>query len=171
MRYLLLLRHGKSAWDNPDLADHNRPLAPRGRKAAKMIGRFLAGKKLLPDLILTSTALRAQQTAEQVALSLPPTTSLRALKSLYPGAPSRMAAVLARVPAETRTVLMIGHEPGLPNFARRLAQTGKGKHLRRLQRAYPTAGLCLLDWQAEDWAAPLDAAATLRAFIRPKDLR
>jgi len=166
MRTLLLMRHAKSSWDRPDLADVDRPLAPRGRKAAPLIARYLAEQRLIPDLVLCSHALRVRETWELMT----PAVACKTLRSLYSAPPSRLLEPLRRVADEVRVLMMIGHNPGLGALAAGLAGAGPKKALERLRTKFPTAGLVVLTFAIERWAELAAGGGRLEDFVRPKDL-
>ncbi len=122
MKQLLLLRHAKPSWDDPALADFDRPLGARGLKTPPLTGRELARRGWLPDLALVSPALRTRDTWRLVAVELPKTVPAQFAEELYEAA---AGAILARVrQARATSLLVIGHNPGLQHFALRLAGTG-----------------------------------------------
>jgi phosphohistidine phosphatase len=96
MRTLMLMRHAKSSWDQPGLADLDRPLAPRGRRAAPLIARHLHDQGLVPDLVLCSPARRVQETWQLMTPVLGGSVASKTLRSLYPGTPSRLLEALRR---------------------------------------------------------------------------
>jgi phosphohistidine phosphatase len=169
MRRLLLLRHAKSSWDNPGLPDLERPLAPRGRQAAPQVAKLMAKRRWVPDLVLCSQAARVRETWELMAPLLGE-IPCKTLRTIYPGAPSRLLMVLHRAPDEARTLLLIGHNPGLGAFATSLCGGGAKKDLARMSAKFPTAGLAVIDFDADRWSKVAGGAGKLEAFVRPKDL-
>jgi phosphohistidine phosphatase len=169
MRTLLLMRHAKSSWDRPELADIDRPLAPRGRKAAQAMARRMRKDRLRPELVLCSPATRASETWNLLQEGLGEDLPCRSLRSLYPGAPSRVLAALSRTGDDVSSILLIGHNPGLASLALRLARTGAAKPRRLMEAKFPTAALAVLAFEVEHWSK-IDAAGRLLDFIRPKDL-
>jgi phosphohistidine phosphatase len=170
MKTLLLLRHAKSDWADPGVEDFDRPLAPRGRKAAPLMGRHLQSKILLPDLVLCSSAERAKQTWELVAPELRETPEVRYLKSLYLASPSRLLAAVQRTPEDVSRLLVLGHNPGMEALARRLAVGGNKKALRRMYAKFPTAALAVIRFETDDWSDLAEETGELKSFVRPKDL-
>jgi phosphohistidine phosphatase len=171
MRTLLLLRHAKSSWDDPDLEDFDRPLAPRGRKAAPLVAGYLKAKGLRPDLVLCSPALRARQTWSLVTQSWAEDIEVKKLQSLYLGSPSRLLDVVRRAPAAAACVLVVGHNPGMENLAMALAgPRSKSKALTRLRSKFPTAALAEIEFDADGWPDVERGAGRLTRFVRPKDL-
>lgn len=170
MKTLLLLRHAKSSWDDPALADFDRPLATRGRKASPRMGREMAQRGWQPDAALVSTAKRTRQTWALVVaeLAFPPKADFRA--ALYDASPEQLLAELKRVPATAETVLLIGHNPGLEGLARQLAGHGSdAQALQWLREKFSTAALARLQFDGA-WADLRAGAARLSHCLRPKDL-
>ena len=110
---LYLLRHAKSAWDDPGLSDDQRPLAPRGERAARRMAEHFRESGIDPALVLCSPARRARQTLESVASSLGGHTEVRVEDALYGATAGELLARLRRVAPEVPSVMVIGHNPGL----------------------------------------------------------
>jgi phosphohistidine phosphatase len=168
MRTLLLMRHAKSSWDQPELADMDRPLAPRGRRSAQAMARRMRKDKLRPDLVLGSPAARVRETWDLLREELGQDLPCRILRSLYPGAPSRLLAALSRVGDDISILLVIGHNPGLGSLALRLARTGSKKSRKLMETKFPTGALAVLAFEVEHWSEI--ETGRLLAFVRPKDL-
>jgi phosphohistidine phosphatase len=113
MKTLLILRHCKSSWKHADLADHDRPLKPRGVRDAAVIGEYLLARAVVPDLIITSTAKRARMTADLVAQAGGYAGEILPTSKLYLAVPSGMLQVLQNVDARYQRVMVVGHNPGL----------------------------------------------------------
>src|SRR5690348_13288349 len=123
-RSLFVLRHAKSSWDDAALADHERPLAPRGRRAAERIAEHLSRTHVEPELVLCSTATRARQTLDLVRPALgSPKVSLE--DELYGASAGGLGARLRRVPDDVESVLLVGHNPGLQDLVLELASAGE----------------------------------------------
>jgi phosphohistidine phosphatase len=175
MPELLLLRHAKSDRQGRRLGDFDRPLAARGRRAAPLIGRYLAAEGLEPDLVLCSTARRAVETLELLLTALASAPEIGYLKTLYLAPPSRLLAVLRRQGPDRGRILLVAHNPGLHNLAVALAgQGGRGGHggsgeaARLLAEKFPTAALAR--FQVDGWPELGRGPARLLAFVRPRDL-
>lgn len=168
MPELLLLRHAKSAWKDKSLDDFDRPLAPRGRRAAPLMGRWLSAEGREPDLLLCSTARRAVETAELLLTALASTPETHYLKTLYLAPPSRLLAVLRRQDAGRGRILLVAHNPGLHHLAVALAEGGSGSKHRLLAEEFPTAALAR--FQVEAWPTLGQGPARLLDFVRPRDL-
>jgi phosphohistidine phosphatase len=115
------MRHAKSSWRDDSLADHDRPLNKRGRQDAPRMGRLLRREDRRPDLIVTSSARRARDTAEAVAQASGYDGEIRVTRSLYGAEEDDFLAVLRGLPAEAATVLLVSHNPGLESLLAELA--------------------------------------------------
>ncbi|RVD55897.1 histidine phosphatase family protein [Mesorhizobium sp. M2D.F.Ca.ET.185.01.1.1] len=168
VRQLLILRHAKSSWDDPKLDDFDRPLAPRGLKTAPLIGRELSRRGWLPELALVSPALRTRDTWRLVAQELPKHVSAQFAEELYEAAPATILACVRR--AKATNLLVIGHNPGLQNFALRLAGAGSDESMfKKIEAKFPTAALARFTVK-DDWSNLDFGGARLTHFVRPKDL-
>ena len=169
-KHLLLLRHAKSSWDDPGLADFDRPLSGRGLKAAPLVGRELASRGWLPDLALVSPALRTRETWRLVASEWPMGVPAEFVEALYDATAADILAAVGTASAATNTVLVLGHNPGLEEFARRLSGSqSDGSAVNRLAEKFPTAALARFV-VGSDWTDLAFGAARLTHCIRPKDL-
>jgi phosphohistidine phosphatase len=156
MKHLYLLRHAKSSWKHPELADHDRPLAGRGRRAAKAIAKHIRAEGIAPELVLCSTARRARDTLERIEPALG-RRSVKVERELYGASVRELLGRIRRVPSSVESVLLIGHNPGMQDLA--AALTGfDGK--------FPTAALATIALPA--WDEP--EHAELVAFTKPRDL-
>lgn len=158
---LFVLRHAKSSWDDPTLADHERPLAPRGRKAAKRMGEHLRGKQPRDSQVLVSSAKRARETLELAGLR----GQVQVEPELYGAAPDQLLDRLQRVPEEVDAVVLIGHNPALQELTAGLA----GRPAEFAEKKFPTAGLATLTF-AGPWRGLRWGSAELAAFITPREL-
>lgn len=171
MRQLLLLRHAKSSWDDPKLSDHARPLNPRGRRSATVIRQAMRDLGLEPDVILVSSARRTLQTLE----ALEPwddTPLVEPMDALYLAAPQQILDVLHNVAETARSVMVIGHNPGLHETAMLLvgdAMTPANSDMRRLAEGFPTGALAEFA-VAGSWRGLVEGGGRLVRFLCPKDL-
>src|SRR5579872_6826900 len=120
MKTLLLLRHAKSIRDDPEMADHDRPLNERGKKAAKEAGRFLRDEELVPDLIVSSTALRARKTAQKAAKQCDYARAIELEEQLYLASASAHYKVVRKIEPSCKRLLIVGHNPGISDFLNQL---------------------------------------------------
>lgn len=166
IRRLILLRHAKSAWDHPELEDHDRPLNERGVRSAKAIGGWLMAQDYLPDQVLCSTAVRTRQTWDLLGPELAqPSAPISYRKTLYHAPPEAMRAELDE--ASGNTVLMIGHNPGIAAFAAELAEAAPA-HPKFT--TYPTAATLVLEFDVEHWAEIHARQGRVLDFIVPREL-
>ncbi len=169
-RRILLLRHAKSAWDEPGLDDYDRPLAPRGRRAAAVMGVYLRDEDLVPDLVLCSGARRAAETWKTAAHELLRPPAVEHDTALYMVTGDRLLKRLRKLPEAVKSVLVVGHEGGVDVLARRLVSDGAAPLRRRLSEKFPTAALVVIALELNDWAALQEKSGTLLRFAAPKDL-
>jgi len=168
MRRLMLLRHAKSDWP-AGMADLDRPLAPRGREAAPRMGAYLAEEGLLPDLVLVSPARRTQETFDLVAPHVGDPDS-RTEPRIYEAPAERLLEVVRETPGAVRTLLLVGHNPGSEDLARRLVGHGDRYAFARLNQKYPTAGLAVIDFAVEEWREVAPRGGRLDRFVTPKTI-
>jgi phosphohistidine phosphatase len=164
---LLILRHAKSSWKDAGLADHDRPLAPRGRKAAKVMAEHLRTERPAPELVLCSSARRTRETLERIAPGLGQEVAVRIEPELYAASAQRLLERLRAVEDGVESVLLIGHNPGLEELA--ISLVASGSKLAAIKRKYPTGALATLEF-AGRWRDLQPRSAELRDFVTPKQL-
>lgn len=163
MKTLLLMRHGKSSWKDESLADHERPLKKRGRKDSKRIAKAILANKLMPDLIFSSSAVRARETVDHVVKTLDYQGKVFYSDELYMGEPQDFIEMLKTLNNDINTVLIVGHNPGLEAYLQII--DGDVESL-------PTAGLGYLVLVLEDWKEiSLDTMGDLIGIWKPKALK
>lgn len=168
MRRLYLLRHAKSSWKDRSLADRDRPLAGRGRRAAKAVARHLEAEGIRPDLVLCSPARRTRETLERVESAFGDRVEARVDEALYGAGEAELFERVRSLPDEAGSVMLIGHNPGLEQLALALASEGEG--LARMREKYPTAALATIDLPADRWSAIERGSGDLIGYVRPSDL-
>jgi phosphohistidine phosphatase len=168
MLRLLLLRHAKAAWP-PGTLDLDRPLAKRGQEASLVMGDYLKSERLEPDLVLISPSRRTQETWERVQPFLGEIETRREGR-IYEAPVGRLLEVLREVTPETRTLLVIGHNPGFEELAKLLIGEGDMDGILRLGQKYPTAGLAVVDFALDDWSHVAHKSGRLERFVTPKSL-
>ena len=162
MKTLILLRHAKSSWANPEMDDIDRPLNKRGKRAAADLGAWLRREGWIPDEVLCSAARRTRETFDRLKLaSCDPT--LR--EDIYEAPPGRLLAALQGATGET--VMMVGHNPGIGALAQYLAAT-KPQHPRFDD--YPTGAVTILRFDIADWAEIQPGTGEVAVFVTPHDL-
>jgi phosphohistidine phosphatase len=169
VKRLWLLRHAKSSWDQPDLPDRLRPLAPRGIRATKAMARHLRATAVAPDLVLCSPARRAVQTWEGVAPGVPPETAVEVDEAIYHADGDELLALLREVPSGIGYVLLVGHNPGLQDVAVDLVGSGDLGLRGRLVTKFPTGALATLEVPGE-WHDLNCGVASLLAFVVPREM-
>ncbi|MFP4327827.1 MAG: SixA phosphatase family protein [Paracoccaceae bacterium] len=162
-RYLILMRHAKSSWKDPALDDHDRPLNRRGRRAASALGGWMRDRGWVPDEVLCSTARRTRETLRR--LDLPGAPTVRERRALYLAEPEAMLEVLRG--AQGACVLMLGHNPGIAEFAHRLI-AAPPPHARFA--GYPTGATLVAEFLVARWDQADWARAEAVDFVVPRDL-
>src|SRR5438445_1266609 len=137
-RQLFVLRHAKSSWEDPGLDDHERPLAPRGKRATQLISAYLRAGKIEPTLVLCSSARRTRETLDLVV----PGGKTVIEPELYAASATTVLERLRRVPAKTASVMVVGHNPSLQTLVTRLALEDVGDAtLSAVKRKFPTGAI------------------------------
>jgi phosphohistidine phosphatase len=161
VKRLLILRHAKSSWDDLSRDDWARPLSPRGERDAPRVGNLLRERSLIPELIITSDAVRALTTARAVAEAAGYDGAIVAEPSLYHAKPDEVLETLKGVTDAVRAVMIVGHNPGLEDLVTRL--TGEAVDL-------PTAALVHLAVPVDAWRdLDLSTGASVVFSWRPAD--
>ena len=169
MRQLLLLRHAKSLWDDARLSDHGRPLNARGREAALAMRAAMLKLSLSPDVVLVSSARRTLQTLEAL-LPWPDTPIIEPMDALYLATAPQLLAVLNNVAETVRSVLLIGHNPGVHELAQLLiGSAAVAEDAKRLAARFPTAALAEFAVPGP-WRTLGPGGARLVRFLCPRDL-
>jgi phosphohistidine phosphatase len=165
-RTLYLLRHAKSSWDDPTLADHDRPLAPRGRRDAKRVAGHLRDLGVEPGLVLCSSSARTRETLEFLLPVIGGSTVLYE-DGLYGASRDELLARVRSVPDEVESLMLIGHNPEMEDLALGLASSGD--ELGRVREKFPTAALATLTF-ATSWSRLVPGDAVLESYVVPKQL-
>jgi len=171
MPRLLLLRHAKSSWDDHRLADINRPLAPRGHRAAQLIAEAIEERGFRPDRILCSPALRTRETLAALVAHLGEAdTEIEITHALYEPHSGDYRGVIAEHGDASGTLLVIGHNPAIQATAVQLADGRDTLLAGEIAAKFPTAALAVLDFRVPDWSKLVVRAGRLVAFLTPKTL-
>jgi len=162
MKLLSILRHAKSSWSDSSLPDHDRPLNKRGLRDAPRMGDLIREKGLVPEAILSSTALRARDTALAVAAATGFPDEVRFTRSLYGAGPDAYLDALSALPDDFEHALVVGHNPGLEELVARVVGA---------PHTMPTAALAVVELPIESWRE-LDSLpqGSLRVLWRPREL-
>jgi phosphohistidine phosphatase len=164
---LFVLRHAKSSWDDPGLDDQERPLAPRGRRAVKLLNQHLRENDIAPQLVLCSSSRRTRETLE--GLDLGGEASIES--ELYAASAQDVLERLRRVPVETGSVMVIGHNPAMQKLVLRLA-VDRGRlpddsELAAIRQKFPTGALAVLTFDC-GWDELSPGRAVVAGYVRPK---
>jgi phosphohistidine phosphatase len=160
VKTLYILRHAKSSWDKPDLADFDRPLNERGLIAAPFMGEIIYDRQFQPDVILVSPAKRGKQTAILVKETAELKARIKYDDRIYEASPQILLQVVAEVDNKHESVMLVGHNPGIEGFIRYL--TGKTVQM-------PTAAFAVIELNVKGWRDTDADDGNLKTVIRPKD--
>jgi phosphohistidine phosphatase len=160
MPTLYLLRHAKSSWDDPGLADHDRPLAPRGLRNAEVLAAHLRAARIVPGLVLCSTARRARETLAAVLPAFAGETEILVERGLYGASADELLERLHAVPEAVGSAMVVAHNPGLEELASRLAGEEAPERL-------PTAALVELS-AGGTWAMLGDSPCRILSWTVPR---
>jgi phosphohistidine phosphatase len=161
VKTLFLLRHAKSSWKNESLPDFERPLNRRGKHAAERIGRYLKHEEIVPEIVLSSPALRARETIERVAKAAKWTPEILFDQRIYEAGGLRLLDVVSQIENERKTALLVGHNPGIEELLMLL--TGESKQV-------PTGALLKIELKTSKWSTAADKRAKLAWLIKPRKL-
>ena len=165
---LWLLRHAKSSWDDPGIGDVERPLAPRGARAADRMRDYFDAEGIRPDLVLCSSALRTRETLGRILPGLGPEMTVRIEPSLYSFEADQLLDRLREVPGDVGSVMLIGHNPAMQELGSVLA--AEGDRLDELRKGFPTAALAELDVPVGSWEELKPGSGRLERFVLPREL-
>ena len=162
MKTLLLMRHGKSSWKDETLSDHERPLKKRGRRDAKRIAMEMINHDLIPELILSSTAIRAKETVKAILSVLDEKIPVEFSRELYMAEPEDFVEILSALSNDLNVVMLVGHNPGMEAYLQIIDGNIE---------AMPTASLGQLSLKVADWKAlSMETEGELIGFWTPKAL-
>ena len=165
MRKLILIRHAKSSWDDSFIKDHDRTLSERGLNDAPLVGKFLNKKNIIPDLILTSTAKRASNTAELILNEIDDkNVKIQYDKNIYLTGPGKIIDIISKIEDNIKILLVVGHNPDMQMLVERLTN----KHFSHPK--FSTAGVAIIDFEIESWNEIKATHGVLEIFITPKML-
>ncbi len=160
MKHLFLLRHAKSSWNDPAMADFDRPLNDRGLAAAPFMGEVMARKEIQPGVIISSPANRAMQTAILVKEASGSNSPLQYDERIYEASPQNLLSVASQIPENFASALLVGHNPGMGGFIH---------HLTGRLEPMPTAALAMIELDIDRWLDLTNGCGILQAVYRPKD--
>jgi phosphohistidine phosphatase len=169
MKSLTLLRHAKSGWDDGVARDFDRPLNPRGRRAARVVGERMKVEGLSFDLVLASPAKRVTETIEEVGKAFGPIEAVHD-ERLYLASPATLLDIVHHADDRFDRLLLVGHNPGLEALALQLTRRGGCAMRSELELKYPTGTLAEIRFEAKRWRDVAANSGELVRFIRPRDL-
>ncbi|HEY0112442.1 MAG TPA: histidine phosphatase family protein [Allosphingosinicella sp.] len=169
MKILTLLRHAKSGWDDQVERDFDRPLNPRGRRAARTVGREMRAQGLRFDRAVASPARRVVETLQEIAAGYGPLQP-ELDERLYLASAETLLDIACETPDEVERLLLVGHNPGLEELALRLASRDPGALKNEVEVKYPTGTVAEIELPAERWADIREGSGRISRFIRPRDL-
>ena len=161
MRTLYLLRHAKSSWRDESLGDFDRPLKKRGRNSAKLVGEVIAEEKPRGLLVISSPAVRTRETIKIVLKSAGIKPEVRFESTIYEADLNSLLAVLGKIEADKKTVMLVGHNPGMEMLVRFLTDE---------LRAMPTAALAKIKLNTDSWNTLPGGEGSLEWLNVPKDV-
>ncbi|MCX5272671.1 SixA phosphatase family protein [Streptomyces virginiae] len=166
LRRLLVLRHAKSAWPQ-NMADSERPLAPRGCRDASAAGRWLREADCVPGLVVCSPARRTRQTWDLVAAEFGAGTAVIHEERIYRASARELLDVVREIPAQVRTLMLIGHNPGVQELVLLLASETDGYALEQTRMKFPTSAIAVLRVPGP-WSSLEPGAARLTDMVVPR---
>jgi phosphohistidine phosphatase len=170
VKTLYVLRHAKSDWGDDTVADHDRGLAPRGRRATHLVAARARHDGIRPEVVLCSSARRARQTLKGISGALGPGVRIVVEEDLYGAGAPQLLARLRLLPPGTGSAMVIGHNPGLHVLALELAGDGEPAAMAKLTAKFPTAALATLSLPASEWSAVASGTGYLEALVLPREL-
>lgn len=171
MLTLMLLRHAKSSWEDARLDDFDRPLAPRGTKAAQAMAQHLKGALPVPETIVCSPAQRARETLAHLLPALSGEMDIVMDRALYDlGSPRALWKHVVNLGIVRERLMLVGHNPLLEGLAALLAGEGEDEAMAAMREKYPTGALAVIEFQAKEWAEVAAGSGRLTGFVRPRDL-
>ncbi|HEY1748885.1 MAG TPA: histidine phosphatase family protein [Xanthobacteraceae bacterium] len=169
MGRLLLLRHSKTERAEPGERDRDRKLTARGRADAPAIGAYMVRHGLVPDVALTSPAARAEETFEDVASEFKKSPRQVRDERIYNASVETLVRVI-REARQAKTLLLVGHNPGLHDLALWLIASGDTEMRERLNEKLPTSGLVVIDFAFDDWSRLHANSGRLERFVSPRSI-
>ncbi len=159
---LYLIRHAKSSWDDPGLKDHDRPLNKRGKNDAPLMAKVLNKKGVAPDIIYSSTAVRALEFAKIIAEELGyKKKNIAASKDIYMAGENEMLNIIKQTDDKDETVFLVGHNPDITQFANSLCNNNNIDNI-------PTSGIFCIEFEADSWQEIDYGKGKFKSFDYPK---
>jgi phosphohistidine phosphatase len=171
MRRLLLLRHAKAERSQSGGRDHDRILAKRGRSDAAAVGAYLLGHKFVPDRALVSTSARTRETWALVAAAFAKAPHAEFDGRIYEASPEAILNSIREIGTAGKTLIVVGHNPGMQQLAAMLIASGDVDARQRLLEDYPTSALALINFAGESWDGLRPMGGRLEHFVTPDTLQ
>jgi phosphohistidine phosphatase len=168
MKTLTLLRHAKSGWDDPVARDFDRPLNPKGQRAAAMMGRHMKSLGLGFDHVVASPAVRVAETLEHVGRGFGSDLAPHWDQRVYLASVATLLDIVHDLPPSAGRVLLVGHNPGLEELVLTLVASGALREAVEVK--FPTASLAEMHFAVDDWGAVGRDTGELARYVRPRDL-
>ena len=168
MKTLTLLRHAKSSWNDPIARDFDRPLNPRGRRAARTMGREMRAQGLSFDRVIASPAVRVLETLADVGDGYGHSLAPELDRRVYLATPEVLLEIVQQTDDSTTSLLIVGHNPGLERLALLLSQANALRG--EIEIKYPTATLTQITFPVDHWSEVAEGIGTIARFTRPRDL-
>jgi phosphohistidine phosphatase len=165
---LYILRHAKAETGSATQDDHDRGLNPQGLEACQIMGKYLAGHAIVPQLVLCSTARRAKTTWSLVREAGRNGSRQEFSDALYLASANEVIKQLMCLPEEISSVMVVGHNPGLHQLSLTLSRRGDDALIDRLTMKFPTCALATINLGATRWERMNEAAGTLVDFVTPR---
>jgi phosphohistidine phosphatase len=170
MLRLMLLRHAKSSWPS-GMQDAERPLSVRGEAAARQMGGYMAHHRLIPDRVLCSPARRSRNTWAGIsAQQWPAAVDIAFDDRLYGATPQGILSIVRAEDESMRSVLLIGHNPGLQEAAELLIAAGDVELRERLREKFPTTALAVIDFALDKWNRLHERSGRLERYVTPRSI-
>jgi phosphohistidine phosphatase len=169
MKSLTLLRHAKSGWDDPVTRDFDRPLNPRGRRAARTVGAEMKAQGLAFDLVLASPARRVIETLDEVAAGYG-ALAREYDERLYLASAVTLLDIVRHAPNGVGRLLLVGHNPGMEELALRLARRDGDRLRGEVEINYPPGTVAEIELPVDRWPEVKEGIGRILRFIRPRDL-
>ncbi len=172
MKRVLLLRHAKSDWSHDGLSDRERPLAPRGLKAAPRMGRYMQKKGFIPDIVYCSPARRAEETCALALEELSAAPLMIINDALYDfSGEAAYFDIIRSSDDAAQTIMLIGHNPTMFYLTQMLVGTGEEAQLRDMSMKFPTAALAVISFTANKWHEIEPDSGNLDDYMKPRELK
>lgn len=170
MKTLLVMRHAKSSWSDPDLSDHDRPLNARGKGASDRMAIWLRDEGLMPDQILSSDSARTTETAARMAAQLPDLPRPVFSAALYHASADMLLEVSRGAGDNHGRVLVLAHQPGISTFCARLARHPVAAEAARAFHHFPTAAIAVFNCDISSWRELSYSTCEFIRFTVPREL-